>query len=98
MRLSCCLRLAMLSFLTASPASGQTMAALQGRVSDPSGAALPGASISARDVATGVTSVAAANPDGRSPLPAIPSGTYEVTAAARGFRTERVESLTFEVG
>ncbi len=58
MRVSCFLSVAMLSILMASPASGQTMAALQGRVSDSSGAALPGASVTARDVATGLTSVA----------------------------------------
>jgi hypothetical protein len=88
----------MLSILMASPAGGQTMAALQGRVSDSSDAALPGASVKARDVATGLTSVAAANAEGRYQLPAITAGTYQVTAEARGFRSERIESLTFEVG
>ena len=98
MRVSCFVSVAMLSILMASPASGQTMAALQGRVSDSSGAALPGASVTARDVATGLTSVAAANAEGRYQLPAITAGTYQVTAEARGFRSERIESLTFEVG
>ena len=88
----------MLSILMASPVSGQTMAALQGRVLDSSGAALPGASVSARDVATGLTSVAATDGEGRYHLPAITVGTYQVTAEARGFRSERIESLTFEVG
>ena len=41
------LGVAMLSILTVSPAGGQTMAALQGRVFDSSGAALPGASVKA---------------------------------------------------
>ena len=98
MRVSCFVSVAMLSILMASPANGQTMAALQGRVSDSSGAALPGASVKARDVATGLTSVAAANAEGRYHLPAITAGTYQVTAEARGFRSERIESLTFEVG
>jgi Carboxypeptidase regulatory-like domain/TonB dependent receptor-like, beta-barrel len=82
----------------ASPASAQMMAALQGRVSDSSGAALPGASVSAREVATNLTSVAATDAEGRYHLPAITAGTYQVTAEARGFRSERIESLTFEVG
>ena len=98
MQISCFVSVAMLSILMASSANGQTMAALQGRVSDASGAALPGASVSARDVATGLTSVAAANAEGRYQLPAVTAGTYEVTAGARGFRSERIESLTFEVG
>ncbi len=98
MRVSCFLSLAMLSILVASRASGQTMAALQGRVSDSSGAALPGASVTARDVATRLTSTGHADAAGRYHLPAITAGTYQVTAEARGFRSERIESLTFEVG
>jgi len=89
---------AMLSILLAASAHGQTMAALQGRVADSSGAALPGASVKARDVATGLTSVAAADAEGRYHVPAITAGTYQVTAEAPGFRAERIDSLTFEVG
>ena len=74
------------------------MAALQGRVSDSSRAALPRASVSVRDVATGVISEAAADAEGRYHLPAIMAGTYQVTARASGFRSERIESLMFEVG
>ena len=81
-----------------SPAGGQTMAVLQGRVVDPSGAAVPGASIAVRDSATGLASVAPTNAEGRYHVAAIPAGTYQVTAAAPGFRAERIESLTFEVG
>jgi len=88
----------MLSILMASPASGQTMAALQGRVFDSSGAALSGGSVAIRDVATGLISGARTNAEGRYHLPAITPGTYQVTAEARGFRSERIESLTFEVG
>jgi protocatechuate 3,4-dioxygenase beta subunit len=72
----------MLSILLAASAHGQTMAALQGRVSDSSGAALPGASVEARDVATGLTSVAAANAEGRYHVPADHGGHYQVTAEA----------------
>jgi signal transduction histidine kinase len=96
MRFSCFASVAMLSMLMASPANGQTMAALQRRVSDSSGAALPGASVTARDVATGLTSVAAVNAE-RYQLPALTPGSYQVTAEARGFRSERIESLTLEV-
>jgi hypothetical protein len=98
MQVSWFLTLAMLSSLMASPASGQTTAALQGRVLDATGAALPAASVSARDVATGLTSVAPADAEGRYHLPAITAGTYEVTAEARGFRSEKIEALTVEVG
>ena len=91
--------MAMLSILIVSPASGQTMAALQGRVVDPSGAALPGASVAVRDAATGLTSVGADRR--RRALPRCRRSRRAPTRSrreARGFRSERIESLTFEVG
>ena len=98
MRISCFVIQAMLLILTVPPASAQTMGALQGRVLDPSGAALPGASIVVRDSATGFTSVVATDAEGRYYVAAIPAGAYQVTAQAQGFRSERIESLTVEVG
>ena len=98
MRTTCPFLLAILSVLTVSPASTQTMAVLQGRVVDPSGAALPKATIVVRDSATGLTRMAPTDAEGRYHVAAIPAGGYQVTAQAPGFRTERIESLTFEVG
>jgi protocatechuate 3,4-dioxygenase beta subunit len=98
MRLSCFWMPATLLILTVSPATAQTMAVLQGRVLDPSGAALAGASIVVRDLATGFTSAVPTDAEGRYHVPAIPAGAYQVTAAAPGFRSERIEALTFEVG
>ena len=98
MRTPCPFLLAILSVLTVSPASTQTMAVLQGRVVDPSGAVLPKATIVVRDSATGLTRMAPTDAEGRYHVAAIPAGGYQVTAQAPGFRTERIESLTFEVG
>jgi len=89
---------AILSILTVSPVGAQTMAVLQGHVVDPSGAALPNASIVVRDAATGLTRMAPTDAEGRYHVAAIPTGPYQVTAQASGFRSERIESLTFEVG
>ena len=63
-----------------------------------SGAALPGASVTVRDPATGFTSATTSDGEGRYHVPAIPAGIYEVTAEAPGFRSVRIEALTFEVG
>ena len=98
MRSSCLLIQATLLLLTVSPASAQTMAVLQGRVLDPSGAAVPGASVVVRNSATGFTSTTSSDAEGRYHVPAIPAGAYQVTAEAPGFRSERIEALTFEVG
>ena len=98
MRQNCLFLQTMLSILTASVASAQPMAVLQGHVVDPSGAALPNASIVVRDAATGLTRKVPTDAEGRYHLAAIPAGAYQVTAQASGFRSERIESLRFEVG
>jgi len=76
----------------------QTVAALQGRVLDTSGAALQQASITILNKAAGFRTIVATDAEGRYYVPAIPAGSYEVTAAADGFRSEIIEELTFEVG
>src|SRR4026209_2554716 len=98
MRASCLLIQATLLLLTVSLASAQTMAMLQGRVLDPSGAAVPGASVVVRNSATGFTSTTSSDDQGRSHVPGIPAGAYQVTAEAPGFRSERIDALTLEVG
>jgi hypothetical protein len=80
------------------PAIAQTMAALQGRVIDPSGAPLPGAVIRVREGSIGFDVSVRADSDGRYYVAAIPNGTYTVTAEATGFRTERIEALNVDVG
>ncbi len=80
------------------PAAAQTLAALQGRVFDTSGAAVPGATITVLSQATGFVRSATADVEGRYHVAAIPAGVYEVTAAAPHFKSEIIEELTFEVG
>ena len=65
---------------------------------DPSGAAVPGASVVVRDSATAFTSTTSSDDQGRYHVPGIPAGAYQVTAEAPGFRSERIDALTFEVG
>jgi hypothetical protein len=84
--------------MTVSLASAQTMAVLQGRVLDPSGAAVPGASIVVRNSTIGFTSTTSSDGQGRYHVPAIPAGAYQVTVEAPGFRSERIDALTVEVG
>jgi Carboxypeptidase regulatory-like domain/TonB dependent receptor-like, beta-barrel len=83
---------------TAAVVSGQTVATLQGLVCDVSGAALPRASITISNPATGFHTVVSTDAEGRYYVVAIPAGSYEVTAAADGFKPEIIQELTFEVG
>ena len=80
------------------PAWAQTLATLQGRVSDPSGAFIAGAVIEVRNQSIGFKVSVRTDSEGRYYVLAIPNGTYAVTAEANGFRPERIEALSVEVG
>jgi carboxypeptidase family protein len=83
---------------TATVSAAQSIATLQGRVIDVSGAALSNASITIRNPRAGFQTTVSSDAAGRYYVPAIPPGRYEVTVAAEGFRSEVIEELIFEVG
>jgi hypothetical protein len=60
--------------------------ALGGRVTDASGAIVPGASVIARNLGTGVQQSAVTNRVGLYQFPAMVPGTYSLTASGQGFR------------
>src|SRR5690349_5431183 len=62
---------------------------IAGTVLDPSGAAVPGASITATAATTGFTRTTSSATDGGYVFPLLPVGPYSLTVEARGFR--RVE-------
>jgi hypothetical protein len=61
---------------------------LSGSVLDQSGAAIPGAKVTARDPNTGVTRTTVSSAEGSYSLPELNLGSYDVTASAPGFSTE----------
>src|SRR5215831_10800423 len=84
------LRLAWLATLAAGPlapaaAAQVTSASVVGTVTDSSGAALPGASVTARNADTGFTRTVTANETGAYRLDVLPIGRYSVEAALSGF-------------
>jgi outer membrane receptor protein involved in Fe transport len=83
---------------TAAPASAQTLAVLEGRVFDASGAALPYASITIQNESAAFQTTVTTDSEGHYYVLAIPAGSYTVTAAAVGFGSEVIDALTFEVG
>ncbi len=60
---------------------------LSGTVTDPSGAVVPGANVSARNDANGQTRNVTTNSVGAYTLTNVPSGSYTVTVEAKGFQT-----------
>src|SRR6202158_954227 len=83
--------------LTASMYSQVTGAPLSGTISDPSGGVIPGAQISIRNIATGISKDFQADSDGYYTAPNLEPGTYEVRVTAKGFNTV-VSTITLAVG
>jgi len=77
-----------LLFVTAlvTPAAAQTSATVAGTVHDPSGAVLPGVTVTAKSGATGLTRTAVTGPEGRYVLAQLPPGEYELRAEIAGFK------------
>ncbi|HYT65923.1 MAG TPA: carboxypeptidase regulatory-like domain-containing protein [Vicinamibacterales bacterium] len=74
--------------LFAAPAFAQN-AQISGTLKDQSGGVLPGAIVTARNLATGLTRSAVTEAAGEYRVPALPPGSYSVTAEMQGFSTEK---------
>ena len=80
--------------LIASPAAAQqTTGHIAGRVVDDQGAAVPGATATARGVDTGFTRTATSNESGLYQLSALPVGAYDVVVDLSGFTRAEGSSL-----
>ena len=84
------LLLALLCFASLG-AHAQVSASLSGRVTDPTGAVVSGATVTAENVDTGLSRTAITDQAGRYELVALPVGQYQVRAAKMGF-AERVRT------
>src|SRR5262245_46719876 len=70
-----------------SPAYAQN-AQIAGVVKDQSGAVIPGATVTARNVDTGLTRAAVSDSGGEYRLVSLPPGRYSVATELSGFSTE----------
>ena len=69
-----------------APANGQvTTATVKGTVTDPSGAAIPNASLKLENTSRGVSRTAVASADGRFSFDFVGVGTYQLTVSQSGF-------------
>jgi hypothetical protein len=75
-----------------------TTGEIEGSVSDESGAALPAAQVTARNVKTGFERAAASDSRGVYRLSLLPQGPYQLVAHAPGFATLKRGSLELSVG
>jgi outer membrane receptor protein involved in Fe transport len=72
--------------------------AIEGTVTDESGAVLPGATVTVRNQATGIIRETTTDGSGVYRAPLLPVGSYEVTGVLSGFATTRHPNLTLTIG
>ena len=90
----------LLLFVTALTLPAQTggTASLQGAITDPTGAAISGASVTLTNNDTKVARNTTTDSEGRYSLPNIPPGPYTLTVSATSFKGYSQTGLVLEVG
>jgi hypothetical protein len=84
----------MLLFLLPVAAHAQFNASLSGTVTDPTGAIVPGATVTLKDLGTQATRTAKSGAQGSYQFSELPPGTYSLTATASGFQASSIDSVT----
>ncbi|MGA9568938.1 MAG: carboxypeptidase regulatory-like domain-containing protein [Candidatus Acidiferrales bacterium] len=79
-------------------AQGETTSAIVGRVTDGTGAAIPGATVSVTNRATALQRDAKTDNEGRFNFPQLQPGTYSVRVEAEGFDAQQTDNLISGLG
>jgi Carboxypeptidase regulatory-like domain len=91
--------LVLATVLIAVSAYGQTFrGAINGTVTDPSGAVVPGASVKATDTATGIVLDTTTTSDGQFSFQDLPLGSYKISVSIAGFSPATVEKVPVTAG
>jgi len=93
-----CLRGILILLLTVSAAWAQATAQMSGTVRDESGAVLPGVTVTATQVDTGLVRTAVTDESGTYVLPNLPTGPYKLEASLQGFRSYAQTGIVLQVG
>jgi len=88
----------LMSLLTCATSWAQATAELAGRVTDESGAVLPGVTVTATQVDTGFTRAVVTDGSGAWVMPNLPIGPYRLEVALQGFRTYVQTGIVLQVG
>jgi Carboxypeptidase regulatory-like domain/TonB dependent receptor len=72
-------------------------ASLRGRITDASGAALPGSTVTAKNPTTGFSRSITSAGDGAYSFPSLPPGSYDVTFEMSGFKTIDAKDVVLQV-
>src|SRR5579864_8556341 len=72
--------------------------AINGTVTDPSGAVVAGAKVKATNVATAVAVEAVTTSDGEFAFQDLPLGTYKISVSVAGFQTTTIDNVEVTAG
>ena len=90
---------ALLALMLSLPVLSQgTGATVSGTVTDASGARIPGATVAAKNLGTGIVRTSSTDTAGFFTLPSLQPGAYQLTFSDRGFITQVRSGLTLTVG
>jgi hypothetical protein len=90
--------LVLLGLLRVDAVYSQSDASITGRITDDTGAVLPGVSVTVANVNTGLSKSTFTNETGLFTVPLLPIGEYAVTAEFPGFQAEVRRGVVLEVG
>ena len=79
-----------------APVYAQDRAAVNGTVSDPSGAAVPAAMVDLKSAATGLHRTAETNEAGLYEIALLPVGTYSITITKTGFKPATINEIDLQ--
>ena len=89
----------LLVLLFVMSANAQTFrGAINGTVTDPSGAAVPGATVKATEIATNIDHTMVTSTEGQFAFQDVPRGLYKVTVSATGFPAYTVDKVEVVAG
>jgi Carboxypeptidase regulatory-like domain len=87
-----------LLFMMAAAHSQTFRGAINGSVTDPSGAVVPNVRVVAKDIDTGIEHTSVATADGQFAFQDLPLGTYKVTVTASGFPVFTADNVVVTAG
>ena len=94
----CLVAAVLVGLLLPVTAFAQTLGTIQGTITDSSGAVLPGVTVTARNVDTGIERIAFSGEAGFYSAKSLQPGTYDLTAALEGMQSVRQEGVQVLIG
>ena len=88
----------LLMLVGATPISAQVNASIKGAITDPSGAAVASATVTARNTETSVFRTTSSEADGTYLLLALPVGSYQITVTKSGFQESTRKGIELNIG